>query len=166
VDRPDERAIADKALQWPTRGARQPGDEQTHLGELGLGREGRDVSRSKRLIGVADERGPRFKCHLKVASAPQIHRFICSRPPGACPPVPSLPREAPRLCRGGSRSLTFTEVHPSTKLPIMSRQKHTRENSSMDEGEAKPHRVEVQIQQSRSPGLRRRCMSTSQWLEG
>ena len=35
-------------------------------------------------------------------------------------------RETPRLCRGGSSSLTFPEVDHPTKLPIVSRQAHER----------------------------------------
>ncbi len=40
-------------------------------------------------------------------------------------PNPNPQREVPRLCRGGSKSLTDTGVH--RKLPIVSRQAHERE---------------------------------------
>ena len=37
------------------------------------------------------------------ATAPESDR-------ATAPPIPNLPKEVPRLCRGGSRSLTFTAV--------------------------------------------------------
>jgi hypothetical protein len=63
---------------------------------------------------------------------------------GAWPPIPSLPREAPRLCRGGSRSLTNSGVH-RRKLPTVSRQAHERENHDGQVRKPKPHGVGVQI---------------------
>jgi hypothetical protein len=58
----------------------------------------------------------------------------------------SLSREAPRLCRGGSSSLTFTAVVRPKNLAIVSR--HTRELKCHDGRlqESKPHHEGVHVQ--------------------
>jgi hypothetical protein len=59
---------------------------------------------------------------------------------------PSLPKEAPRLCRGGSSSLTFTAVVRPKNLAVVSR--HTRELECHDGRlqESKPHHEGVHVQ--------------------
>jgi hypothetical protein len=50
--------------------------------------------------------------------------------------------EIPRLCRGGSSSLTFTGVHPRDSLREPTKA-HVKENSDGPVGEAKPLRMGV-----------------------
>ena len=60
-------------------------------------------------------------------------------------PAPSLPGEAPRLCRGGSRSLTFPAVVHRRSSRLVSHHAHEKEFRDGRLQEPKPQQVGVQI---------------------
>ena len=71
-------------------------------------------------IEIPEERAARFQKQAE-AKGLTLARWFLDLAEQNTPVTPSLTREAPRLCRGGSSSLTFPGVH---REPCVSRQAH------------------------------------------
>ena len=76
-----------------------------------------------------------------------------------------LSKENPRLCRGGSRSLTFTEVHQ--RSPDVSNHAHGRNSTDGRPSEPKSHEMGLQISHRVHPEVQEKdalCRAaTSSW---
>src|ERR1700751_3597513 len=90
----------------------------------------------------------------RPASSTRRHFFLITMRKLSCPSertlliISSLPREAPRLCRVGSKSLTFKAVVHRRDSRFVSHHAHEGEFRDGRLREPKPHKMGVQIPRS------------------